>query len=127
MSVNQDGSEAASNGAKDCARFNPDAVLHPSVLECFSAKDGVQHFYEQALYRPRNLARHSKVWECANSRDHGGHPSPTARPSWRASSMIAAGTQVEGADRDRTAWRNANSKLRGKAVQESCEWNAGIQ
>jgi uncharacterized protein (DUF2235 family) len=38
-----------------------EAVLHPSVLARFAANDGVQHYYEQTVYRPPNLKDHSKV------------------------------------------------------------------
>jgi uncharacterized protein (DUF2235 family) len=37
------------------------AVLHSSVLDRFSAKNGVQHHYERVDYRPENLKTHFKV------------------------------------------------------------------
>ncbi|MHC2676953.1 uncharacterized protein (DUF2235 family) [Bradyrhizobium diazoefficiens] len=47
--------------AEGLREVQPEAILHSSVLERLAAKDGVQHYYELALYRPRNLARHSKL------------------------------------------------------------------
>ena len=42
-------------------RVEDQAILHPSVLARFAANDGVQHYYEQTIYRPPNLKDHSKV------------------------------------------------------------------
>lgn len=38
--------------------IEPEAILHPSVYERFSA-DKVQHYYEMKPYRPENLATHN--------------------------------------------------------------------
>jgi hypothetical protein len=35
--------------------------LHSSVLKRFAAKDGVQHYFETAPYRPKNLSGHLKL------------------------------------------------------------------
>jgi uncharacterized protein (DUF2235 family) len=43
--------------AKALRKIDPNAVLHPSVHERFTA-ERVQHFYEMKPYRPENLATH---------------------------------------------------------------------
>jgi uncharacterized protein (DUF2235 family) len=49
-------------------RVDPNAVLHPSVYERFTA-DRVQHFYEMKPYRPENLSEHEKLKQY-----YGGDP-----------------------------------------------------
>lgn len=41
--------------------IQPEAILHSSVLKRFAAKDGVQHYFETAPYRPKNLSGHLKL------------------------------------------------------------------
>jgi hypothetical protein len=38
-----------------------EAILHSAVLDRFAAKDGVQHYYERMLYRPKNLRGHARL------------------------------------------------------------------
>ena len=38
-----------------------EAILHPTVLDRFAAKEGVQHYYERRAYRPINLASREKT------------------------------------------------------------------
>jgi hypothetical protein len=45
---------------KALRKVDPNAVLHPSVYERFTA-DRVQHFYEMKPYRPENLSEHEKL------------------------------------------------------------------
>jgi uncharacterized protein (DUF2235 family) len=40
--------------------IQPEAPLHPSVFERFAAQ-GVQHYYQRALYRPKNLSGHRQL------------------------------------------------------------------
>jgi hypothetical protein len=46
--------------AKGVRKIDPNAPLHPSVIERF-AMDGVLHYDEIAPYRPESLREHSKV------------------------------------------------------------------
>jgi hypothetical protein len=46
--------------ARSLRKFDPDAILRPSVYDRFGA-DKVQHFYEMKPYRPKNLANHNNL------------------------------------------------------------------
>ena len=45
---------------KALRKIDPDAVLHRTVYERFTAGK-VQHFYEMKLYRPENLMSHENL------------------------------------------------------------------
>jgi len=47
--------------AEGLREIQPEAILHSSVLKRFAAEAGVQHYYEIAPYRPRNLSGHLKL------------------------------------------------------------------
>ena len=64
--------------AEGLREVQPEAILHPSVLERLAAKDGVQHYYELAPYRPANLAAHSKLGEFYPDGDGAARQSTTS-------------------------------------------------
>jgi uncharacterized protein (DUF2235 family) len=45
---------------KTLREIDPNAILHPSVYERFTAQN-IQHFYAAQPYRPENLSRHEKL------------------------------------------------------------------
>jgi uncharacterized protein (DUF2235 family) len=74
-----------------------EAILHSSVLARFAANDGVQHYYEQTIYRPPNLRDHSKVKQYYGTR-------PAAAPTSALPNGVpsnGATTSVEGKAADR--------------------------